>query len=923
MKPAALGMLCALLATGPAWLASAAEPPAITGVEIEGAPTTPLLRGAIDDLVGRPLARAEIRRSLARLWSLHQFEQMWAEDIPTAGGIMVRFHLVQRPTIRHIAWQGETGLDIAEVVGAANLSLGGDAGAERLAAARQAILELYKREGYFQARVEIQATAVDDSNVRDVAIQLQAGKRARIGSIALRGSSQAEVEQKLKLHPGDDFTERSVQQSLRRLEDDLKTDGYYGARIILAGSTWNPDTNRAALDIDVELGPKVAVSFSGVQALKEAALREKLPFADVGTVDAIEVDTAARQLEAAYRDAGYTFVQVTGELRQQDGAPDVHFDVREGPEVTVESIGFSGNQTFPAERLRQEMQTRLPGVLQKGLFRPEILNGDLLLLTAFYRAHGYTEVVVGPADVRFSEDRRHARIAIPIQEGMRLTLGAIVVDGASVMTRVEILRALPFAPGDAWTAGREGEARRSLMRLYAQHGYLGTRLSLQTSRHGDRIDMEVGIREGEQTRVGQILVSGLIKTREDIVLQEVTLRPGEPFDPDQLVETERRLSELGVFDSVQVGPLQPPPAPFVDVEIVAHEGKPWRLEFGGGYSYSTATGVENNYSGFSTGPGWEGSVQLGYDNLFGRAHSVTAREMYTEHGDRTDLSYAVPRLFGSQLKGDVTLYRFHWDRLGYKQDGAGLSTGVARSLYPQPFTNRYRLTLGLRYDLEWVNRYAIDASLVDLGAAGVVPGAQVVGKITPSASLDYRDNPFDPKRGSFHSASFSLAGPYLGSQASFVKSSAQTAWFFDWIPLTTVAAGLRLGAAWPFAESDALPNQERFYAGGSTTIRGYAQDKVGPLDSNHNPLGGNALVIGNLEFRFPIWRWLSGVAFVDSGTVVREVESLRASDFRTGAGGGLRIRTPIGPIRFDAAYGLDSVPGSSRWQFYFAIGQAF
>ncbi|HSB79425.1 MAG TPA: outer membrane protein assembly factor BamA [Candidatus Methylomirabilis sp.] len=922
MNSAALWILCALLVGGPA-VAGAAEIPTITGVEIEGAPATPLLREAIGDLVGRPLARAAIRHSLARLWSLGQFDQAWAEEIPAAGWIMVRFHLVQHPTIRHIAWQGETGLDIAEVVGAANLSLGGDAGPARLATARQAILDLYRREGYFQARVEVQATAVADSKDRDVTVHLQAGKRARIGPIVLRGSSQPEVEKRLKLHPGDDFNERSVRQRLRALEDDLRKDAYYTARLTLAGFTWNPDTNRVVLDIDATLGPKVAVSFSGVAALKEAALLEKLSFADAGTVDEIEVDTSARQIEAAYRDAGYAFARVTGELRQQEAAPDVHFDVSEGPEVTVEVIGFSGNQAFSAKRLRQEMQTHPHGLLQKGIFRQETLDGDLLILTAFYRTHGYTEAVVGPGDVRFSEDRRHARIEIPIREGPRLTLRAVVVNGAFALPPAEILRALPFKSGDAWSDGREAETRRSLMRLYAQHGYLGMRLALQTSRQDERVNLEIRLREGEQTRVGRILLSGLIKTGEDVVLRELTLQPGDPFDPDQLVETERRLSELGVFDSVQVGPLQPPPAPFVNVQIVTREGKPWRLEFGGGYSFSTATGVENNYSGFSTGPGWEGFVQLGYDNLFGRGHSATAREMYTEHGDRTDLSYGIPHLLGSRLKSDVTLYRFHWDQLGYKQDGAGLSTGVARYLLPEPFTNRYQLTLALRYDLEWVNRYAIDTSLIDLGAAGVVPGAQVVGKITPSVSLDHRDNPFDPKRGSFHSASLSLAGPYLGSQASFVKSSVQTAWFFDWIPLTTVAAALRLGAAWPYGASNALPNQERFYAGGSTTIRGYAQDKVGPLDSGHNPLGGNALVIGNLEFRFPIWRWLSGVGFVDSGTVAAEVDTLRASEFRTGVGGGLRIRTPIGPIRFDAGYGLNSVAGSSRWQFYFAIGQAF
>ena len=83
------------------------------------------------------------------------------------------------------------------------------------------------------------------------------------------------------------------------------------------------------------------------------------------------------------------------------------------------------------------------------------------------------------------------------------------------------------------------------------------------------------------------------------------------------------------------------------------------------------------------------------------------------------------------------------------------------------------------------------------------------------------------------------------------------------------------------------------------------------------------LVIGNLEWRFPIWRWLGGAAFLDTGLVAPDVGSLTFSDFKTGVGGGLRITTPVGPIRFDAGYALDPIPGSGRWQLYFAIGHAF
>jgi outer membrane translocation and assembly module TamA len=168
-----------------------------------------------------------------------------------------------------------------------------------------------------------------------------------------------------------------------------------------------------------------------------------------------------------------------------------------------------------------------------------------------------------------------------------------------------------------------------------------------------------------------------------------------------------------------------------------------------------------------------------------------------------------------------------------------------------------------------------------------------------------------------------LAGPYLGSQVRFVKSRLETAWYLDRLSPVVVAVGARLGLATPYGNSAALPIEDRFYAGGASTVRGYAQDKIGPLDSAGNPTGGNGLAIGNLEVRFPVWRWLSAVAFVDTGAVVPEVGDLAGAAFKTGVGGGIRIKTPVGPIRLDVGYALNAIQGEDRWQLYFGIGQAF
>jgi outer membrane protein insertion porin family len=157
----------------------------------------------------------------------------------------------------------------------------------------------------------------------------------------------------------------------------------------------------------------------------------------------------------------------------------------------------------------------------------------------------------------------------------------------------------------------------------------------------------------------------------------------------------------------------------------------------------------------------------------------------------------------------------------------------------------------------------------------------------------------------------------------FVKFRLEDSWFIPWPPPTVLAFSTRLGLAAPYGRSDALVIEDRFKAGGSTTVRGYKLDKVGPLDFAGNPVGGNLQLLLNLEWRFPIYRWLGGVTFFDAGAVTPEIKDFSFNDFFPGVGGGLRITTPIGPIRLDVGYALRQVRQDTRIQVYLTIGQAF
>jgi len=891
----------------------AAASDTILGIDVVSPHQFPadLVRAAIGDLTARPRSRAAIRESLDRLWSLRLFSDLWVEEVSEAGGLRLRFHLVRRPFVRRIAWEGDPGLPTVDLADAGGLALGGDAGPDRLQQARRNLLATYAREGYFSAQADIRAQDDPSTNGRDLTIVVRAGPRSRIGNVEIRGVTDAEataLRKSLKLDAGDEYGERATRERVQHLEDELRKDGYFEARLRLAEPVWDSASNRVAVEVEVERGPKYQVEFHGVTELKESALRDRLGFKESGVVDDTEVATNARELEAMYRESGYHFARVAGSLGEHGESRRIRFDVSEGPRVTVAAISVSGNQAIPAKQLTERMATQLPGILRSGIFRQDLLDQDLLALTAFYRTRGFLEVAVGPAEVQLSDDRRHARIAIPIREGSRFLVGRVTVEGSRVRSSEDILAALPFKTGDPWVPSKGTDAQRAIGRLYAQRGYLYSEVTVEATRTEDRVDITLRIEEGPPTRVGRILVAGLIETDEEVVRREIPFKPGDPFDPELLAETEHRLSRLGLFERIQVGPLRPPQAPFADVEIALREGKPWRVEFGGGYG---------------TDRGWRGVLEVGHDNLFGTGRSASVREKLTQDGDRTDLTYRTPWLFEMPLQGDATLFREQWQELGYKRQGAGIATGVLREFFREPLSDISRMRVGLRYQLEWVRRYDIDRSLLATDSATIAEGRQIVARITPGLTLDYRDNVLDPSRGSLHTISVDLAGPYVGSEVSFVKSRLETAWYLGWLSPVVIAVGGRLGLATPLSDTAALPIEDRFYAGGNSTIRGYPQDLVGPRDASGNPTGGNALVILNAEGRFPIWRWLSGVVFVDTGAVTPEVGDLGGGAFKTGVGGGIRVKTPVGPLRLDVGHALNPIEGENRWQIYFGIGQAF
>jgi outer membrane protein insertion porin family len=890
-----------------------AAPPLVTAVETSSINPLPedRVRAAIGELAGKPLARDAVRASLDRLWALGLFSAIRVDEVPKPGGITLRFVFTQRPLIRRISWEGESGIDLADLAAVAGLAIGEEASPERLARAERDLLARYREDGYLAARVQIQTVPVPGTSERDVTIRLDGGKPARIGEVRLLGDTGLpadKLRKALDLAEGKAYRETLVRDRVRAAEERLRQEGYFAARVTAGKPEWQAGPNRVNLDIQVDPGERFRVEFVGRRAVSESILRSRLTFQNSGTADEVEQEASALQIEAAYRERGYHWVDVKPqETRDGDGRV-IRFVIVEGPRVVVESVTFSGNQAVPSDRLAKELETRRPGLFRRGLFRQEQLDHDVGVVLAQLRSLGYAEASVGPADVHFSDDRTRARVVIPVKEGPRLTAGAVTFEGVRVFTPSEIEAALPFKRASPWQTQLAVDGQRAIERLYGTRGYHGAVVRVETSRDNDTLGVRYDITEGEQTRIGRVLVRGLLLAREDVVRRTLPFKSGDVLIPDKLLLGQRRLGDFAAFDGVSIDPLRPPPDPFADVEVTLRERKPWHLDFGLGYSNAD---------------GARGFVEFGHDDVFGTGSSISIRQRLSGGGEatrwaqRTDLLGRVPYIFGTPWWLDVDLFQASSGQLGYDLTQIGLWVDVHREI----FTEQIRgLRLDLRYRVESVRYSHVDPNLLE---EDVTPGRQLISSIAPMLTLDRRDEPLDPTRGSFHQIAVETGTRYLGSDVEFVKGWLETRWFWKWPAPVVVAVAGRLGLAEPYGGTPALAIQDRFYAGGATTIRGFREDRVGPLDAKGNPIGGNATAIVNLEWRFPIWRWLGGAVFVDSGTVTPEIADLGFDAFKTGVGGGLRIKTPVGPIRFDVGYALSPIPDESRIQFYVTVGNPF
>ncbi|HLD82764.1 MAG TPA: outer membrane protein assembly factor BamA, partial [Candidatus Omnitrophota bacterium] len=395
-----------------------------------------------------------------------------------------------------------------------------------------------------------------------------------------------------------------------------------------------------------------------------------------------------------------------------------------------------------------------------------------------------------------------------------------------------------------------------------------------------------------------------------VIRREVRINPGERFDGEKLRRSKERLQNLGFFEEISYDTQESDTHNKRDLVVEVKETKTGSFSFGGGYS------TVDEFVGFAE------IEQRNFDwknfpYFTGAGQNLKFRASMGSVSDSFDLSFTNPWVFDYPVSFGFDAYKTSRSResdvgYGYEEETVGGDLRLGKEL-----SEYVRGSLTYRYDNIDIANIAENAT-TDLRAE---IGKNTISSMEFGLSFDNRDNVFDTTKGRLLSSSFQVAGGPFGGDKDFLKFYGRASQYFPLFRSSSLELRGRLGLAGPYSDSDKVPIYERFFAGGAYTIRGYNERKVGPVDLvSKDPLGGNAMLVGNIEYTYPLINFLKLAAFYDTGNVWSNTGKFGSGGFKSGFGLGLRIKTPIGPITLDYGIPLNKEPGeedrgSGRFHF--------
>lgn len=583
---------------------------------------------------------------------------------------------------------------------------------------------------------------------------------------------------------------------------------------------------------------------------------------------------------------------------------------RFGPADTAAGVRFEGNRAFSSRMLAGAISVRRGEMLID-----RQLDADARLLGTIYRDNGFRSAEVG-WEVRPA--RRHQLVVFLVSEGARSRVSEVRFAGNEAWDAATLVGLVGARPGQPVTATMPAEGEAKLVEFYSNNGYAFAQVDGAWEHDDTLAVLTYNIVEGPRCYIAGIRVRGNRAVATRVVLRTTELSPGELYSRRRLQDAQRRLYATRLFHRVLFYVLRPDgEGGLSGLPFQADSAETWVSPAQAESVVIRYDVVEQPQRGFAFGAGFEappfrllGSVDWQHLNVFGRAHVFETGVEYSPNfaGDYRlglRLNYRVPYVFGARVDFSMLPF-FYVERLDTALSREyGAETGVSRYLAPQ-------LSVGL------FNRLRLVADT----ASGVT------NALALNLRYDTRDDILDPGRGWYVRPVAEVAGGLLQGSNDFYRVSGELRWFRPLGSRLVLATRAMAGSTFPYGQTERVPYYEGFTLGGRNNLRGYPDRALGPDSTGPREEGGfrygPMMLNASIELRSAYAFNLVGlVAFADAGEVVGPETGFSREAVEYGAGAGVRVRTPIGPVRVDWGKQLKNPPANDRGRFYFGLLHAF
>ncbi len=898
--------------------------------EIEFSCPLKVSRSELIDLIGiqpgDPYSDEAIDKSLEMLWLKGLFSDITVRATELPGGVKLLYILTPRVRLKEIKFRGNRWIPEERLLKIMGVSPGEEFHPDKLKEYQEALRKVYEEHGYLRARVRIEVRPFPQQYQVSLRVNIEAGEPCRISKILFPGNThfkRKRLQRVIPLKSGERLDRNLLRESVNALKELYRKEGFWEATFSEPEVVYDSSTNRAIVYFSLEEGERFSVR---PKQLRSRKLKKIFQLEEGESFSPGLLAQWSEEYKYFYQKRRYLFAEVSYEISPMpDGEKVIIFYLKEGSKVSLRGIEFVGNHKLSNKLLRKQVLTRPSSILGylygrefNGIYLEDRLQEDLKAIIFLYKKKGFLDARIKKTEKSFDKNRRRMSVTIYIDEGVQTLVKGIEIKGNTIFSAKDIHRLIPLKvnhPLDFWAVE---DSKKAIIDLHLKNGFLFAGVKSEFNFSQDRKEATVSfiIEEGPRVSVAGIIIQGNDFTKDRVIRRELLFDTGEPCDPEKVALSQQRLHRLGFFEKVSIKPIiRVTRREERDFLVKVKERKSGALEFGLGYG---------------TADGWRGFAEISHKNLEGSGRSISLRG---------DISYFMRGVRVSKEKVDFSrsYLEFHERKfnLGFREPWLFDYKAEAR-VNVIDFLERNTIELSgktIRYDLrEDSTILGVDKeltrviqgslqykfSLLDYlniegeeGELDLEEEPRRLGIFSPILIRDTRNDFFNPTRGTLETLTIDFSNSYLASKAEFLKSFGRFNLYFPLYKRFIAAISLRAGYGFPYGKSEELPLSEKFRLGGTTSLRGFREDSLGP---------GNIMLSSSLEIRFPLLWGLGGTVFSDEGGVGQRWKEV---NIRDSAGFGLRYLTPIGPFRFDLGFKLDKKKeeGLSEWHFF--IGNIF